>query len=72
MNMRKLALAANVSHQTVLEYGRSGLLQPQWDPNAEENVFRHRDLIRLRLIHRAEKRGWSINEIKQRMPRLDP
>ena len=72
MNMRKLALAANVSHQTVREYGRIGLLQPQWDPTAEEHVFRHRDLIRLRLIGRAEKRGWSINEIKQRMPRLDP
>ncbi|MEE8342657.1 MAG: MerR family transcriptional regulator [Gammaproteobacteria bacterium] len=72
MRVRKIARVANVLPQAVLHYSRIGLLQPNWDPDTGDQVFPHRQLIRLRLISRAQKRGWSVDDIERRLPVLDP
>ena len=72
MQVQKLAVVAGVSPQTVLLYSRIGLLRPQWDPDTGDQVFPRREAVRLRLICRAKKRGWSLVDIERRLSVLDP
>lgn len=61
--IRDLADAFDVTTRTIRFYEDEGLLKPERD--GQQRVFRSRDRVRLKLILRGKRLGFSLAEIKE-------
>ena len=61
--IRELADAFDVTTRTIRFYEDEGLLKPKRE--GQQRVFRSRDRVRLKLILRGKRLGFSLAEIKE-------
>lgn len=61
--IRELADAFDVTTRTIRFYEDEGLLSPQRD--GQNRIFRSRDRVRLKLILRGKRLGFTLAEIKE-------
>ena len=64
MTVSQLAKRLNISADTIRHYVRSGLLNPQRDPENGYKRFTQDDLKRLQFILQAKSLGFSLNDIQ--------
>ena len=64
MTVSQLAKRLNVSADTIRHYVRSGLLNPQRDPENGYKRFTQDDVKRLQFILQAKSLGFSLNDIQ--------
>ncbi|MBL4799189.1 MAG: MerR family transcriptional regulator [Oleispira sp.] len=64
LTVSQLAKQLSISADTVRHYVRSGLINPERDPNNGYKRFHSEDIKRLRFILQAKSLGFSLADIK--------
>ena len=64
LTVSQLAKQLSISADTVRHYGRSGLINPERDPNNGYKRFGNEDIKRLRFILQAKSLGFSLSDIQ--------
>jgi DNA-binding transcriptional MerR regulator len=63
MRIGEVARSVNVSVETIRYYQRIGLLELPQKPHERTRSYRTEDLQRLRFIRRAQRLGFSLDDI---------
>ena len=71
MTIGEVAKKMNVTVRTLQYYDREGLFSPSSESEGGRRLYTDRDLIKLHQILSLKSLGFSLEEIKNRLPSLD-
>ena len=71
MTTGEIAKKAGVTVRTIQYYDREGLLQPSTESEGGRRLYTHRELVKLQQILSMKQLGFTLEEIKVRLPSVN-
>jgi len=71
MTVGEIAKKMNVTVRTLQYYHKEGILSPSAESEGGRRLYTHKDIIRLHQIQSMKYLGFSLEDIKNRLPSID-